>query len=66
MNAAKIPLSATLATLLREVALKGEGYFRRVLNFKDLFFRQLTSGKINQLTCEIHNLATFDYSRVAQ
>ena len=66
MNTVKTPLSATLATLLREVALKGDCYFRRVLNFKDLFFRQLTPSKINQLTCEIHNLATFDYSRVAQ
>ena len=29
MNTVKTPLSATLATLLREVALKGDGYFRR-------------------------------------
>ena len=62
MNAVKTPLSATLAIL----CLKGMVILEGVLNFTDLFFRQLTPGKIYQLTCEIHNLATFDYSRIAQ
>ena len=66
MNTIKTPLSTTLATLLREWRLKGRVNLEGVLNFTDLFFRQLTPSKINQLTCEIHNLATFDYSRVAQ
>ena len=66
MNTIKTPLSTTLATLLREWRLKGRVNLEGVLNFTDLFYRQLTPSKINQLTCEIHNLSTFDYSRVAQ